>query len=402
PPYSFNIIANSDATPLLPANAVVNGVDAGLATNLQHDDSYCANHLLFDDWFFSSIAGGSATGFGRATSLSLEKPYSDFVTEAVPLINRQYKPLPEDVAFARGSTANASSLFTKNVNHANAWKNIASRIEVEGMFNVNSTSVTAWRALLGHARKQKIPYTDATGGVALSEAGDHAVSRSTIAGDKKAGTSGASGVPSTSTQFAGYRELNTGQLDALAQKIVDQVRLRGPFLSLSEFINRQLSSGDLALAGTIQAALNEMAKNSSTNFYSGLIDALDAPPGKKYAVGDPAPAGTAEYKFSAAAEGISVFGVPGWTRQADILRPLAPILSARDDTFVIRAYGDSRDASGKVIARAVCEVIVRRSPNYCDSLEAAGLETPSVRALNKIFGRRFETVSFRWLSPAEI
>jgi len=105
PPYSFNVIANSDATPLLPANAVVNGADAGLATNLQHDDSYCANHLLFDDWFFSSIAAGNAAGFGRASSLSLEKPYSGFVTEAVPLINRQYKPLPEDAAFARGSTA---------------------------------------------------------------------------------------------------------------------------------------------------------------------------------------------------------------------------------------------------------------------------------------------------------
>ncbi len=402
PPYSFNIIGNSDATPLIPANSVVNSGDGGLATNLQHDDAYCANHVLFDDWFFSSIAAGSPNGFGRAGLLSLQKPYSDFVSEVAPLPNRQYKPLPEDAAFARISAANANALYTKNVNHANAWKNVASRLEVEGMFNVNSTSVTAWRALLGHAREQKTPYTDGSGTTALSGAADHAVSRSTIAGDVKAGSAGVSGGFSASSEFAGYRQLDAGLLDALAQKIVDQVRRRGPFLSLSEFINRQLSSGDLALAGTIQAALNEMAKDSATNFYSGLIGALDAPPGKKYAATDPAPVGTSEYKFPAAAEGISVYGVPGWTRQADILRPLAPILSARDDTFVIRAYGDSRDAADKVIARAVCEVAVRRSRSYCDPTEAADLASPAVRPINQNFGRRYETISFRWLSPAEI
>ena len=97
PPYSFNIIGNSDATPLIPSNAVLNSVDAGLKTNLQHDDSYCANHLLFDDWFFSSIAAGNPTGFGKASSLSLQKPYTDFLTGTTPLINRAYKPLPEDV-----------------------------------------------------------------------------------------------------------------------------------------------------------------------------------------------------------------------------------------------------------------------------------------------------------------
>ncbi len=55
PPFAFNIAANSDATPLLPKDAVVNSNVKGLATNYQHDDSYCANHLLFDDWFVSSI-----------------------------------------------------------------------------------------------------------------------------------------------------------------------------------------------------------------------------------------------------------------------------------------------------------------------------------------------------------
>ncbi|MCU0780848.1 MAG: hypothetical protein MUF04_07075, partial [Akkermansiaceae bacterium] len=77
PPYAINLIGNSDASPLLPANAVVNTRDAGLAENLQYDDSYCANHLLFDDWFFSAIAP-DPTHFGPS-GRSQEQVFADFV-----------------------------------------------------------------------------------------------------------------------------------------------------------------------------------------------------------------------------------------------------------------------------------------------------------------------------------
>ena len=117
---------------------------------------------------------------------------------------------------------------------------------------------------------------------------------------------------------------------------------------------------------------------------------------------DPAPAGSAEYKFPAAAVGQSTYGLPGWTRQADVLRPLAPILTARDDTFTIRTYGDARDRSGKIKSTAICEAVVRRTRDYVDPSDLAEITTLPTKAANKNFGRRFELVSFRWLNEAEL
>jgi hypothetical protein len=244
-----------------------------------------------------------------------------------------------------------------------------------------------------------VPYIQESGAswsVDLSNEADHPFSRFTMAGDVEAKSQGSSGSFPESAEFAGYRVLDEKVIDALAEEIVNQVRLRGPFLSLSEFINRQLSSGDLALAGAVQAALNQIARRGSTNPYAAIEglsnNASSAPPR----------AGEAEYKFPAAAEGESAYGLPGWTRQADVLRPIAPILSARDDTFTIRAHGDARDKDGKIVSRATCEAVVRRTRSYVDPSEAADLANPVTRPVNKAFGRRFEIVSFRWLSAPEI
>ena len=396
PPYAFNIIANSDANPLLPPDEVVNAREASLAVNLQHDDSYCTNHLLFDDWFFSSIAP-EPSNFG-SSGRSMEKVHADFLSGHASLANVAYRPIMDDVA----ATAN-NALFNEHILPADSWRKIASRLEVDGMFNVNSTSVTAWRALLGHARNQRVPHIRENGSswnASLSGESDHVWNRFSIAADTLAGTAGSSGAFPEATEFAGYRTVNDDVLDQLAENLVGQIRARGPFLSLAEFVNRQLSSGDLALAGAVQAALNQLGKSASTdplNTLKSLSKVVDANP--------PNPPGVQngeEYRFREAAAGHSAYGVPGWTRQADILRPLAPILSARDDTFTIRCYGDARDSNGKVLARAWCEASVRRTRGFVDPVEPADLTSAPVRPANQAFGRRFEIVSFRWLAPDEV
>ena len=397
PPYAFNIIGNSDATPIIPSNAVyISGNAAKAGQDLQHDDFYCANHILFDDWFVSSIAPKTTNLGAPSGSETLKKTFTDFVSGKDPLPNRSYLPISADTGLG-ASTAGADGLFTKYANQPDSWKSIASRIEVEGMFNVNSTSITAWRALLGHARNRKNPYFTSTGN-SLSSKEDYAFSRFAVAGDVEAKSIGSSGAFSKSAEFAGYRKLDEKTLDTFAEEIVKQVRTRGPFLSLAEFVNRQLTSStdEKALAGTLQAALNALEKNTSSNPFSVLQS------GSKVSTGTPPSAASAGYNVPAAGNGYNAYGLPGWTRQADVLRPIAPILSARDDTFTLRAYGDARDSSGKIIARATCEAVIRRTRDYVNPSDAAELTTLPVSAVNLAFGRRYQIVSFRWLAPAEI
>jgi len=413
PPFQYNLIGNSDATPLIEQASILPSDPflSGVAENLQHDDAYCANHLLFDDWFFSSIAP-QPTNFGSNISKDIETVYKEYLDRDLDLqlANRAYQPIPEDRDL---SASDASALTNSIINSSDGdgWLKVASRFVVDGMFNVNSTSVKAWRALLGHAREQEVAHHTANGIVLDNTKRDHVVSRHTVAADVLAGEDQGMGAAFPyGSEYTGFRSLSDDQLDELARLVVEQIKERGPFLSLSEFINRQLSMStvdlplagnevNLALAGALQTALNRLSddpldalKNEGANdqLSSETMDPSDS---KLTGVG---------YAFEQAAEGYSTHGLPGWIRQADILRPIAPILSARDDTFTIRAYGDKRDAAGNVIARVWCEATVQRSRDYVDPIDEADFIDTPTSEINRLFGRKYTIKSFRWLNADEV
>lgn len=400
PPFQMNQIGNSDATPLIPKDNIAPAVlnPATVATNLMHDDAYCANHVLFDDWFLSSIAPKQVE-LGGSIDKDIETVYREFLTGDYILSNRVYRGISEDQKL---TTAAANTRVGEIINSTagDGWLKIASRLEVEGMFNINSTSVDAWRAILGHAKsREDIAMHGAAGLTSTTSSNGHPVTRGAIASDVEAG-SGAnnSAAFANASEFTGFRSLTDAQIDDLAEKIVDQVRLRGPFLSLSEFVNRQLSNDDdLALAGAVQTAINNLTtdpmavlRNETNRLSSNTMPAADA---KLVGAG---------YVYPEAAEGSSAFGAPGWIRQADILRPIAPIISARDDTFTIRAYGESIDANGNITARAWCEATVTRTRNFCDPADAPDRIDSPASAVNIANGRKYEITAFRWLSEDEV
>jgi hypothetical protein len=258
---------------------------------------------------------------------------------------------------------------------------------IKGGFNVNSTSPEAWRAFLSSCRHESIRIFDPFGG-----GGKPAVKTVSTKGTPFANC----GVPlggsvdqapgDVSLHYRGFRDLSDEQIADLADRVVEEVRKRGPFRSLSEFVNRQLNRKDteLALRGALQAAI-DATKINAPLAKRGLDIAADR--GKGYA-------------FAEASAGNTAEGCPGWLTQADILDALGPMITVRGDTFRIRAYGESRSPKGKIKARAWCEAVVQRVPEYLDPADKS-VDRPRL-PVNKTFGRRLRLVSFRWLSENEI
>jgi len=284
------------------------------------------------------------------------------------------------------------------------YKKMGAYSMVKGAFNVNSTSVKAWTAFLRANRGVAVDYV-ASGG------------SNTNASQTPFPSSGAPVSPDAlKPAWAGLSRLTDSQIDALAQSIVDQVKLRGPFMSISDFVNHKMGTVNNATSytGAIQAALdiesgtggsgiNAVSKAAATN--SAAVDANSI-------------AGTVSYPSTyfphpgPISQRRSTEAIPTDITQADILRPLAPRLSARTDTFRVRGYGEVTDADGIVIAKAMCEAVVQRLPGYMDAKFDPNddgnepwdddSETPTLNTINQTYGRRFEIQSFRWLDESEV
>jgi hypothetical protein len=192
--------------------------------------------------------------------------------------------------------------------------------------------------------------------------------------------------------------LKDAALTQLSEDIVREVRKRGPFLSLSQFVNRSLSSDDLGRAGALQAALDVTRGSGDINSFIVAEQKIDFDGEGFYAepldTRDPTVPGVNHHANR-------MKGLAGWVMQGDILGSLGSVMSARSDTFVIRAYGDAvNSVTGDVSARAYCEAVVQRLPEYVDSSDL-GVDSP-ISPVNQRFGRRFTVLSFRWLEPSSI
>ena len=380
-PLVSNAIGNSHASPFIASNQFRVSRTNGL------DHSYVANHILWDDWFVSSLAPKTEN---YAVSEDLDTVFGDFLTGEGNLRNLAYRP---SELYSEGEAEDVVNAYKDN---ANSWQDVASELVVEGMFNINSTSVKAWSALLkSHLKSnpvyQEIDPTREGTTPTVEDLGDNVatISRLTLNSDEDSTGGGVHNI------ITNPQEWDEDMLEALAERIVEQVRQRGPFLSLSEFMNRQLSSNEdgLAVAGAVEAALIELSEGTSNNPYQDFMT--------EYAGDEFQAQAQSTYAFEEAGEGHVLYGTPGWARQADILRPLAPVLSVRDDTFTIRAYGDARDRSG-VKARAWCEAVIVRTADYVDPNNESTDQVDELSELNLQTGRRFKMASFRWLSENEV
>lgn len=323
--------------------------------NLVYDLSFETNQTLWDRYYLSS-------GSTLAKSDFLDDP------EGKPLPNGRMKLAP-------------STRGTVNTSELTDFHRAAYHLMVDGAFNVNSTRVEAWKALLastrrtGYGKDGGIPFPrvlDAPGGA--WKTGEM------VDGD---------------AAWAGHRELTEGEIQSLAEAIVQEVKLRGPFLSLADFVNRRLADDETGRMGALQAAIERANLNRS------LISAF--PLDNKHSLPDyrhPDNIDDATKLEQTLKPSSKAWGAPAYLTQADLLQVIGPVLSARSDTFVIRAYGDALDGSGVVQARAWCEAVIQRTPVPV-APDESGIN-PAQPDQGKDFGRRFAITGFRWLRPAEI
>ena len=400
-PHFTQPVGNSLLHPLMSSNKVIEN-DLSIPPNIMLDQSVLVNQALYDRFYFSTFATNGlsepATEFERFMDgiAPLRLP--------LPLLSQAFQPF-----WPQGKTTEIAKaeLFTgskpNNTGSDPAYKIAAEYQMIRGPFNVNSTSVEAWKAVLSAMKRSDIAVFWAKN----AEVQDRTSAAIPILGMSlpnggKVGEVGPSNLidDEKTNDWNGYREINEAQMTTLATEIVKQVRTRGPFLSMSEFVNRQIGpQSPLSLSGALEQAINDSGINNS--FLGGSITDLtpasfDNPPAPALPLYN--------YKTTAATIGNPAAGAPGWVSQGDLLRILEPAATVRSDTFVIRVCGQAQDAGGNITARAYAEAVVQRTPEYVDSTNRPSFNIysdprPSV---NKTFGRRINLVSFRWLSSNEV
>jgi hypothetical protein len=383
-------IGNSWAHPLLNSSSFL-APGSGNSNYLDH--SFLLNLALYDRFYFSGM--GDQTGpYGN--NKDSQAIADDFVAGGSLTDPRLTLNIP------KGKTAEN---LTKEVKDDLFYSEIASWQSVRGAFNINSTSVAAWKAMLGsiHDSEALATVIGSTSSQFVNlkdvEEKESRISRFRIPASAPSTTS--TGKDLKSAYWLGAREYSDQELEKLAEEIVEQVRLRGPFLSMAEFVNRRLGRDEKAQSGALQNAIDESELNNKFG--------NDADAGYEIQAND---IGNNGYANATAGRGPSNQGAPGYLSQADILSVLGNAATSRSDTFTIRGYGEVRDPkSKKVIASAICEATIQRQIEYVDpkdGVDAAPESLANSTAVkitseaNKKFGRRFEILSFRWLSKDEV
>ncbi len=400
-------IGNSFADPCIPADDVyklhkTNHSEEGLAYNKgifgdYFDHGLLINDALWDRWFCSSIS---------------DMPQSSGKKKEAREVLENFLSGKEELPVARYRKANAAisnSDIVTRIMEGDGWKRIAQYLMVDGGFNVNSTSEEAWAAVLQGLARRKLVTNVGGNRLSLVESSKDSsqvlfsrfmLSTTDKSVDSLGGYSMLQGSGSfrkdsgMTSAWGEVRMLEPEQIRELAKQMVKQVRERGPFLNMSDFINRRLEGGsENALKGALQAAIDATDINAD-------FQEVRAARGNQGSL----------FVFPEAETGSIYTAAPGYLIQSDVLASLGNILTVRDDTFTVRAYGCVKSQTNAILAQAWCEAVVQRTTEYVDPSNTPeesefapdGAKAEGLSKTNKVLGRRFRVVSFKWLDAWDI
>ena len=350
--------------------------------NERIDLPFMVNASLWDRFYLSTIP--------QTGNLSLDS------SNLSVLANNRHVLVPD----ANGAFPDEDDLRDSETGFAQS----AAHIQVDGAFNINSVSVDAWEAVLLQAAGKTI--TTERDGI-LNDTADETFVAFPRFPDPVYGADDNDVFDALDAQdreqYAGMFVTDRDDIRILAETIVAEIKRRGPFLSLADFINRRqiADARDLdldyqGLMGTLDAAIMRASQNQDVLNYQQIFSRTQSwnqnlnpnNPGEAPSYSDDVESalGVPRGHQSTALEGNSAN-----LTQGDVLQVLGAQLSARSDTFVIRSYGEATDPiTGEINSSARCEAVVQRIAEpveFGDSLVAPTGD----------FGRRFVVVAFRWL-----
>lgn len=259
----------------------------------------------------------------------------------------------------------------------------AKQLMVANRFNLNSTSIDAWTAVLGSLRLGGWEYLDypdedtsdlSTLAVGNTNRGgmfarfSHSLQETYDATETPAFVGSEPVAPSAFYRH-GARRFTTEQLRDLAEEIVRLIQARGrPFESMEAFMEAD-ASGDSLIEQAIANVLTEDGRQKWHHDWEleGNTNALELP-------------GIDIDHFS-----------PGFLTQADILTAIGPMLATRSDTFRIRATSRTYSDDTGSANHAALEAVLQRTPDPVNS----GLP-------GSPFGRQFKLLYIRWLDTSEL
>ena len=403
PHYPALAVGNSFSTPFLTGNnSIVNAYKDSALNNttdgdkLFYDLSYLANHALWDSYYFSSIAPqtNDQTFDDPSVAGNFIPIINDFVDETKD--GRLHNPRmvlhrPDDEV-----ASDTIQLLSK-------YETSASRLYTNGAFNINSTSVEAWKAFLAGLRNAVILKNDGINQAITDAAAFLHHTRPTGDGQIDADYA-------ASAAWQGFTSLDDAQLTQLATKIVDEVRSRTlalgsagnptPFTALSMFINRMpySNTGAHQASGLLQAAIENANINNdfsaantfdSSDWNSSISSIKITPIGRS---NDARPYSNGSFNLNTAA------AAPTYLLQSDLLQLMGPYISARSDTFRIRSYGEVIDPiTGFTNSSAWLEAIVQRTPE-----PVIPGTSPQEPQDPQFMGRKFKVLQVRWLNEDEV
>jgi hypothetical protein len=424
PHYPALAIGNSYPTPFLANNTTLVNVyaktapDAGQGNKIFYDLSYLANHALWDGFYFSTIAplrtDSSYNDPSPTTAGNISSMLDAVLAGQTDLHNSRMQIFRDT-----DETTSATKTVLSN------YETSAARLLVDGSFNLNSTSVEAWRAFLAGLHQAKILQNN--GGITTTTVTNAAAFLRHSAPN---GNGVNSGDYTSNNSWKGFNSLSVNDLDTLAQAIVDEIKLRSadlgtaaepqPFCSLANFINRMPYSSDsnFQKLGLLQAAIEKAGINNS--FASAVTFNANDWNGEKGTITSSSSGNATDFQNSDVSISTAA-AAPTYLLQSDILQAIAPFISVRSDTFKIRSYGETNDPiTGAINSKVWLEAIVQRMPtpvltgatnsNVLPAPPIPIIPTPdSPPAANpyepndpQFMGRQFKIINVRWLSEDDV